>query len=204
MTGTHFRPDGPDDLDHPGDDDEHEYEEYDEYDEYDEHDDEHDYVHLRRSSSRGRRVLIVLVSILLIIAVAAGGAFVWVQRQLDPPGEPGEPRALTIPEGSTSDDIGALLADEGIIASDLVWDWYLRINGGGPFQAGLYELRDNSAIADVIEVLEAGPAPIEERSFTIPEGLTLPEVLDRLADPETGLGLDRATMQQLLDSGEIR
>ena len=65
----------------------------------------------------------------------------------------------SIPEGSTSDDIGALLADEGVIASDFVWGWYLRINGGGPFQAGTYELADNSSIPDVIDVLEAGPAP---------------------------------------------
>ena len=33
---------------------------------------------------------------------------------------------------------------------------------------------------------------------------TLTEILDRLADPEDGLGFDRATMQQLLDSGQVR
>jgi UPF0755 protein len=109
-----------------------------------------------------------------------------------------------IPEGSTTDEIGELLAAEDIISSKLVWDWYLRINGGGPFQAGTYVLADNSAIADVIDTLEAGPAPIEERTFTVPEGLTTSEILDRLADPEEGLGLDRATMQQLLDSGQVR
>ena len=96
---------------------------------------------------------------------SAGAAAFWVQRQIDPPGEPGEPQALVIPEGSTSDDIGKLLAAEGIISSDFVWEWYLRINGGGPFQAGTYELAENSAIADVIDVLDAGPAPIEERTL---------------------------------------
>ena len=30
------------------------------------------------------------------------------------------------------------------------------------------------------------------------------EILDRLADPEEGLGFDRATLQQLMDSGQIR
>jgi UPF0755 protein len=85
-----------------------------------------------------------------------------------------------------------------------VWGWYLRINGGGPFQAGTYALSDDSSIPDVIEVLEDGPAPIEERSLTMPEGLTVTETLARLADPEDGLGLDLATMQGLLDSGQIR
>jgi UPF0755 protein len=191
--GARFRPEEPDD--------ELPEEEYAD-DEY--VDDEAEYVEIRPPSSRGRRVLTIIAVLVVLLVVAVGGTFVWVQRQLDPPGAPGEARAITIPEGSTSDDIGALLADEGIISSDLVWEWYLRINGGGPFQAGLYELRDNSAIADVIDVLEAGPAPIEERSFTIPEGLTVPEILARLADPEKGIGFDLATMQQLLDSGAIR
>jgi UPF0755 protein len=163
-----------------------------------------DYVDVRRTSSRARRFLTVAVVLLLVIGLAAGAAAVWVQRQLDPPGAAGEPQSVEIPEGSTSEDIGKLLAAEGIISSDLVWEWYLRINGGGPFQAGTYELARNSAIADVIDVLEAGPAPIEERSFTVPEGLTTTEILDRLADPEKGLGFDRETLQQLMDSGQIR
>ena len=171
------------------------------YDEYEDH--EPDYVEVRRSS-RGRPFLIAAVVLLLVMGLTAGAAGLWVQRQLDPPGDPGEPGEVVIPEGSTSDDIGKLLAAEGIITSDFVWQWYLRVNGGGPFQAGRYELADNSAIADVIDVLEAGPAPIEERSFTVPEALTTKEILDRLADPEAGLGFDRARLQELMDSGQIR
>ena len=166
--------------------------------------DDDDYVELRPQSSRGRRVLIVLFAVLVVLIVAAGAGALWVQRQIDPPGAAGQPQAIVVPEGSTSDDIGTLLADEGVISSELVWDWYLRINGGGPFQAGTYQLGDNSAIGEVIDVLEAGPAPIEERSFTLAEGLTEPEILARLADPEDGLGFDLATMQELLDSGQIR
>lgn len=167
-------------------------------------DDPADYVELRPPSSRRRRVLTVLLAVLALLAVSLGAGAVWVNRQIDPPGPPGETVALEIPEGSTSDAIGSLLVREGVIASDLVWQWYLRINGGGPFQAGRYELRLDSAIGSVISVLEAGPAPPDERAITLPEGLTLPETLDRLADPERGLGFDRATLQQLMDSGAVR
>lgn len=185
------------------DDDRYDDDRYDEAYDDDGYDDERDYVELRRESSRGRRVLTVVVSILLVLGLAVGGAFVWVQRQIDPPGGPGEAVEVEIPQGSTADDIGRLLAEEGIITSDLVWGWYLRINGGGPFQAGLYELAPNSAMGDVIRTLEAGPRPPDERSFTIPEAFTLPEILDRLADDELGLGFDRATLQQIIDSGEV-
>jgi UPF0755 protein len=161
-------------------------------------------VELRGESSHGRRILTIVLVALLVLVVAVGGTLRWVQQQIDPSGAPGEPREIVVPEGSTSDDIGKLLADEGIIASDFVWGWYLRVNGGGPFQAGSYSLGDNSSIPDVIDVLEAGPAPIVERSFTLAEGLMVSEILDRLADPEDGLGLDRATLQELLDTGQVR
>ncbi|MEQ1786035.1 MAG: endolytic transglycosylase MltG [Acidimicrobiales bacterium] len=163
-----------------------------------------EYVELAPRSSRGRRVLTVVL-VLVLIAVAALGLTVrWVQQQVDPPGAAGEPREIVVPDGSTSDEIGRLLADEGVIANDFVWGWYLRINGGGPFQAGSYQLGDNSSIGEVLDVLEAGPAPIVERSFTLPEGLTVPEILARLADPDVGLGFDIPTMEGLLASGEIR
>jgi UPF0755 protein len=174
-------------------------------DEYDDlYDDEADYVDLPRESSRRRRVLAVLAGIAVVLVVSAGAVGFWVSRQLDPPGAPGEVREIEIPEGSTSDDIGRLLAEEDIISSDLVWGWYLRINGGGPFQAGVYELAENMAMGDVVDLLTAGPRPPEERSFTMPEGLTVRETLARLADPDKGLGLDVATLQQLLDSGQVR
>ncbi|HEX4869069.1 MAG TPA: endolytic transglycosylase MltG [Acidimicrobiales bacterium] len=188
-------------------DDEHEDDWYsdedDDLDEYDDHDD-HDYVTLRRESGRGRRVLTVLGSVALVLILAVGAAGLWVSRQIDPSGSPGEPIEIEIPQGATSDDIGQLLAEKGIITSDFVWSWYLRINGGGPFQAGLYELAPDSAMGDVVDVLSAGPRPPDERSFTIPEGLTVPEILARLADPEKGLGFDLATLQQLMDSGQVR
>lgn len=166
--------------------------------------DDDEVVELRGESSRGRRVLTVLLVILLVLGVAAGVTVRWVQQQIDPPGPPGELREIVVPEGSTSDDIGRLLADEGVIASDFVWGWYLRLKGGGPFQAGTYSLAVNSAIGDVIDVLDAGPVPLVERSITIPEGLTVPEILARLADPDDGLGLDLATMEELLATGQVR
>jgi UPF0755 protein len=152
-------------------------------------------------SSRTPRVLLgVAVTGLLLL----GAVGVWVQRQIDPAGSPGEVRTITVPEGASSSSIGDLLSDEGIIASAFVWDWYLKVKGGGPFQAGEYELAEDSAMGDVVRILERGPKPPEERRFTVPEGFTAQETLARLADPDKGLGFDLATLQQLLAGGTIR
>lgn len=167
-------------------------------------DHEYEYIPAHRAPGRRRRLLTILLGVMTAMVLALGAVGVWAQRQIDPPGSAGEVREIEIPLGSTSADIGSLLDDEGIIASKTVWSWYLRVKGGGPFEAGIYLLAENSAIGDVIDVLEAGPRPPDERSFTIPEGLTTAETLARLADPDKGLGLDLAVMQDLLSAGAIR
>ena len=57
----------------------------------------------------------------------------------------------------------------------------------------------------MIDVLEAGPGADRGALVHGARGASpLTEILDRLADPEEGLGFDRATLQQLMDSGQIR
>jgi UPF0755 protein len=152
-------------------------------------------------SGRGPRILLGIAVTGLLLAGAFG---VWVQRQIDPSGSAGDPQTITIPAGATSSAIGEQLADEGVISSAFVWDWYLRINGGGPFEAGDYDLGDHSSMGDVVRILGRGPRPPDERRFTMPEGFTVKETLARLASPTKGLGLDAAALQQLLDSGQVR
>ena len=136
-TPRHFRSDeppaqAPDDLG-PLDDDRHHDDAYradaydDGYDDGYDVDDEDGYVEVRRPRSGRRRWPVVLLVLFLVFVIVAVAAAVFVQRQIDPPGPAGEPQALVIPEGSTSDDIGKLLAGEGIISSDFAWEWYLRI-----------------------------------------------------------------------------
>lgn len=166
--------------------------------------DDDEYVEVPADRGSGRRVLRVALAAAIALLLLLAATAVWVQRQIDPPGAPGAVREVIIAKGATSDAIGKQLADEGVIANELVWRWYLRVKGGGPFEAGRYELRLNSAVGDVIDLLSAGPLPPDERTFTIPEGLTTAEIVARLADPVKGLGLDAAKMQALLDSGAVR
>ena len=174
----------------------------------DDREDEHEYeyvaAHRAHGNERRRRLLSMGLGLATVMVLVLGAAGVWVQRQIDPPGSPGVVKEVEIPLGASAGKIGEVLADQGIIASKTVWSWYLRVKGGGPFEAGVYLLAENSAIGEVIKVLNAGPRPPDERSFTVPEGFTTAETLARLADPDKGLGLDLTVMQQLLDSGEIR
>lgn len=159
----------------------------------------------RPPSHTGRRLFIAF---LVLLALLAGGAyFAWtqVQDRIDPPGPPGEAVELEIPSGSTTEDIGQLLVDNDIITSSTIWNYWTRLQSVGPFQAGFYEFQTNSSFDEAVAVLDGGPRPPQLERITIPEGLTVSEILPRLADPDTGV--ERWTLENLqaaLDSGEIR
>lgn len=155
----------------------------------------------RRSSGGCGKVVAVGAVVLLVGIIAAVAGLMWVDDRVDPPGEPGEEVALTIPSGSSSQDIGALLAEEQVITDAEVWRWYLRVRGGGPFLAGDYAFHRNSSMDEAIAVLEAGPALADFENITIPEGLTVVEVVERVG--ASGF-LDGARFGELVASGAYR
>jgi UPF0755 protein len=172
------------------------------YHQYD--DDDHEYeVIRRRRRSPARRIVGWTLVIVVVVAVIAGLlVWRWVQRQVDPPGEPGRQVAVIVPEGATTDDIGELLEGEGVITDAQVFRYYIRFRGGGPFQAGTYTLQENSSMQQAIDVLAEGPAPPPFVEFTVPEGLTLPEITEAMAGGISTLDVD--TLNQLVASGQLR
>ncbi|HSL59991.1 MAG TPA: endolytic transglycosylase MltG [Acidimicrobiales bacterium] len=159
------------------------------------------YVRIPSPTGPLRRILAVVIVAVLVLGSLAGGAWVWLQRQIDPPGPPGELVTIEIPNGATSDEIATLLQDEGIIANATVFRYYLRWKGEGDFQAGEYDLVESSALDDVIDVLAAGPAPLEFDRFTVREGLTVAEIQDELVAAIDGIEpADVATALIRMDS----
>ncbi len=161
-----------------------------------EHDDDPGY----RERRGPRRLLIAFAGLVLVVVVGIAGVGLWVRGKIDPSGDPGEQVAVTVPEGATTADIAELLAGEEIISDASVFGYYVRFSGGASFQAGEYTLARNSAMGDVVEVLDEGPQ-IAFDTLTVPEGLTLEEVAERVGT------IDRFSSERFLElaeSGEVR
>ena len=157
-----------------------------------------DFVALPSGAGRGggRRWALALLGLLAVIVLLAGVGALWVKGQVDP-GNPGDEVALTIPAGSTTSDIATLLADKGIITNATVFEWYLRFNDGGSFQAGDYDgLRTNSSMGDVKTILDAGPVPPKPVTFLVREGLWESETRQLILD--TFPGMDQAALDAAL------
>ena len=155
----------------------------------------------RTQERRVARWLVVMAILAAFALVVAGAGGLWVKGQIDPSGPPGEEIAFDIPRGATTSEIADLLAEADIITSAEVFRWYLRLKGGGPFDAGQYRLATNSSMADVVRVLDEGPALPPAVSLTIPESLWVEEVAARVDKIEH---LDGARFLELANSGTIR
>lgn len=132
----------------------------------------------------------------LAAAVAVVGG-VWLARQLDPPGA--EVR-VAIQPGTSVAGIANRLEQEGVLTSARVFRLYLKVRGAEEgFQAGEYELRRGMAMGAALAALRDGP-DIRYDRLTIPEGLTLTEIAERvgrLPGRDGGRFLDLARSAQV-------
>jgi UPF0755 protein len=117
----------------------------------------------------------------VLFAVLAVGARSWYQRQVDPPGPPGEEVAVIVPNGARPTDLGSLLDDPRVVANGTLFRFWIR-DKDLDLQAGRYVFQRNSSFDEVLEVLEKGPDEPATQSITIPEGLRIDQIVDEVVE----------------------
>jgi UPF0755 protein len=129
-----------------------------------------------RLTRRGR-IVFGMLAVFLVVGLGAG---LWVLRQVNPGGGPGQKVAVDIVPGTSAAAVADRLEAEGVITSAQIFRLYLKVKGGaGNIQAGEYELRRNLSMGDAQAALRHGPS-IKFDRLTIPEGLTLEQIADRV------------------------
>ena len=136
--------------------------------------------HVRRSPAAVGLLILFLV---LLMVVGAGGFYLWAT------GASGDskPVTLDIQEGATASEVADILEERNVIRSGFAFRVAARLRGvGSSIGAGRYVLQTNMRVQEALDVLEAGPI-VETFTVTIPEGLRMEQVADRVAED---LGLD--------------
>jgi UPF0755 protein len=125
-----------------------------------------------------------LVSLFFALGFACGGAVAWLR--LDGPGPLAGPVAVVIPKGAGGEGIARRLHDAGVIADPRLFRLAARILGRSkPLRAGEYEFPARTSAFAAIELLQSGRTVV--RRLTVPEGLTVRQVMGLLIEAE---GLD--------------
>ncbi|WP_332690705.1 endolytic transglycosylase MltG [Halalkalibacter lacteus] len=90
---------------------------------------------------------------------------------------------VTIPIGSTANQIGTILEDEGLVRNGTMFRYYVRYKNESGFQAGDYALSTSMTMDEIIQELKEGKILQEpELVFTVPEGRWLEDIAAIIAN----------------------
>jgi UPF0755 protein len=154
-----------------------------------------------RLTRRGK-ALVALVVLAIVVGLPLIGGFLYL-RSIGVYGasDPGPKVEVEIPEGSSAEEIGEVLADESVIRSALGFRIAVFLEGGAEdIQAGTYSLRTGLNARDAIDVLAEGPL-VKFVEVTFPEGSWLTDFA-RIIDEKTHV--DGEEFLQLVAEAQIR
>lgn len=145
----------------------------------------------RRRSKRARHPLVIagnaIITLFLIVAVAAGYLLYIGKQRFDAAGPLQEDKVVAIPRGSGIRDIADLLTKDGVIDQPWVFiGGVLVLKAHEGLKAGEYQFKAHSSLNDVVTTLSDGKVVIHQ--IGIPEGLTSEQVVARLMDNDVLTG----------------
>ncbi|MFP5489431.1 MAG: endolytic transglycosylase MltG [Acidimicrobiia bacterium] len=132
---------------------------------------------------------LVLTVVLVLVAGYVGW---WYLERVQPEGEAGPPRAFTVTTTDTMLSVSERLQVEGFVVDAEVFRWYVDQQGGVDLTPGFYQIPVNDHMGNVLSRLRTPPDQTYE-SVTFPEGFTIAQMGERLADVSPRLEADAFT-----------
>lgn len=140
---------------------------------------------IRKGTSFGRNILLIIIVFLVILSLGFVSGWAYLAGQLKPVTDQSVTvnKVITVPSGANSGQIGNLLEAEGLIRSRTAFRFYAKYRGlDNKLQAGAYNINAGLSTPEIIERLAKGET--FSLNITIPEGYTLRQIADRLAEKQ--------------------
>jgi len=139
----------------------------------------------KRRSRRVRHPLVIagnaIFTVLIVIAVAVGGALYVGKQRFESPGPLSEDKVVNIPRGLGIRDIADVLQREGVIDQPWVFiGGVLVLKARGDLKHGEYQFTKAASLAEVVNTIVENK--VVQHTLTIPEGLTSEQIVARLLE----------------------
>jgi UPF0755 protein len=132
-----------------------------------------------RRRRRWARRLFLLIAILLLAGIAVFAVMLYQPFH----GKGYDAVVITIPPGSSTGEIGDLLADKDVVDSGFFFEIRARLGGDrGKLRAGTYTLKRSMPYGDALAALTAAPASAPTIDVTLPEGPSRKELASRVKE----------------------
>jgi len=134
------------------------------------------------------RTLKILALLIIVLAVAGGGAGLWGISQFKKPGPATKEITVIIKRGQGTNEIARDLHKAGVLAGTTVFRFFARLKAGeNPIKAGEFAFRPGLSPQGVLRHLQSGKTVV--RRVTFAEGLTTAEIMSQLTRTEGLTGL---------------
>jgi peptidoglycan lytic transglycosylase G len=136
-----------------------------------------------RRSKRARHPLVIvgnaIISLFLVLVVAAGYMLYVGKQRFDAPGPLLQDRVVNIPRGSGIRDITDVLSRDGVIDQPWVFiGGVLLLKAHEGLKAGEYQFKAHASLSDVVATLSEGKVVVHQ--ISVPEGFTSEQIVARL------------------------
>ena len=148
-----------------------------------------------KRSDRARNPFVIvgnaIITILLVLMIGIGGAYVYGKQLIEAAGPLKEDKIVNIPARAGKRDIADVLQREGVIDVN-PWAFIgsvFALKASSELKPGEYSFQKNASLRDVIGTIVEGK--VVQHAVTIPEGLTSEQILSRLTDNDIFAGTVR-------------
>ena len=128
----------------------------------------------------------VIISIIALCLVIGIGGFIFVKQSLKSVDSKDTNLVeITIPMGSGSSDVAAILEDNQIISNAKIFSYYLKFNNDQALQAGHYKFSKSMDAEAILKQLQKGGEPIMvdvDTKLTVVEGMKLDEIAQMVGE----------------------
>jgi UPF0755 protein len=143
-----------------------------------------------RRSKRTRNPIVIagnaLLTIIFLVTISAGVGFMIGKQRFDLPGPLASEKVVNIPRGGIR-DTAELLAREGVIDQPyLFMAGALLAKARDDLKYGEYQFRKQASLRDVVDTIIEGK--VVQHAFTVAEGLTSEQIVQRLAENQVLAG----------------
>lgn len=150
-----------------------------------------------RRSRRSRNQFVVflnfLMSLVVLAVIGAGLVFLTAKRAFEAPGPNPADTTFVVEPDSGLYEIATGLADRGLVSNSTIFSrGVASLGNAGSIKAGEYAIKAHASMRDIMDVMVSGKSILY--SLTIPEGVTVEQAFQRIAQATELSGDMPATM----------
>ena len=143
----------------------------------------------RSKTARSQVVIFMnfMMSLLVFLVLGAGAAFYFGKQKFEEAGPLTEAKSFVVPKGAGISEIALALERNGMISDARIFNWATKAyKADKQLKAGEYEIKASASMHDIMDTLKSGKSVLY--SLTIPEGLTVEQVLARFRENDVLTG----------------